>query len=97
MKNKEELANDLRQKLSRVVNDVNKSEDKFPLEIGLLQVLVDLEIEMRNIIPNKTKLEEGAFGIFRLITESYSFQKSHLGNEMLSLHKNIKQFVKDFY
>lgn len=97
MKNKKEIAEELSQELRRVINEIESSNDKFPVETGLLKVLVGLEDEMKNIIPDKKKLERGTFGIFRLVTESYYFQNSFLGREILSLYKSIKQFVKDFY
>ncbi len=96
MDNKKKANDELRQELMRVVNKIKLSDDKFPADVGLLKVLLEIENEMSNSTPDKKKLEKGTFGIFRLITESYSFEKSLLGQEVLNLHKRIKQFVKDF-
>lgn len=97
MKNKEELVNELRQELNQTIDKIKNDDDKFPIEVGLLKIITDLDAEMKKTVPDKKELEKVTFGIFRLLTESYSFQKSILGAEILNLHKNIKQFIKDFY
>lgn len=97
MKNKAELINELRQELNQTINKIKNDDDKFPIEIGLLKILTNLDAEIKKTVPDKKELEKVTFGIFRLMTESYSFQKSILGVVILNLHKNIKQFINDFY
>jgi len=44
-------------------------------------------------LPGKERRENDAFGIFRLVTESYFFGKSALGQKLLSLRVEIKEFA----
>ena len=83
----------LRDELLRVRNNIESSNDQLPIELGLPKILIEIENEINNPAPNKKNLEQGAFGIFRLVTESYEFEKSDLGQELLSLRGKIKEFI----
>ncbi|HEY5730873.1 MAG TPA: hypothetical protein VIS72_12530 [Anaerolineales bacterium] len=40
------------------------------------------------------KLEQNAFGIFRLVTESYGFEQSNFGKVLLEIRVKIKNLTR---
>ena len=93
MDNLKSVMEKLRAELLRLRNKIELSNDQLPIELGLPEILIEIEHELNNPAPSKKKLEEGSYGIFRLVTESYEFEKSDLGQELLSLRGKIKEFT----
>lgn len=93
MDNKNLLMEKLRSELLQLRRKIEVSDDRLPIELGLPAILLDIENQLNNQMPNKKILEKGAYGIFRLVTESYEFEKSHLGQELLDFREKIKKFA----
>ena len=68
-------------------SDINVAVQK-PIPSALRKVS-----ELDNDTPDKGRLEKGAIGIFRMVTESYIFEKSALGQELLSLRAKVREFA----
>ena len=81
------------EELKNLRKKMESSNDQLPVELGLPKILLEIEHELNNRLPNKKGLEKGVYGIFRLVTESYELEKSDLGQELLNLRKKIKEFL----
>jgi hypothetical protein len=93
MDNKNLLNESLRSEILQLVKKMESSNDRLPIELGLPKILVKIESEISTHTPNKKNIEKEAYGIFRLVTESYELEKSNLGQELLNLRTRIKEFV----
>lgn len=93
MSEKKILAELLKYELMQLRKSTETSNDPLPIQLGFPKLLLDMEVELGNNNPNKEKLEKGCYGIFRLVTESYEFEKSDLGQELLLLRLKIKEFA----
>ena len=93
MENKKYLLEKLKSELMNARTKIVSGNDNLPIELGLPKVLLDAENELNKNTPNKERLEKCAYGIFRLVTESHVFEKSTLGQELLSLRGKIKEFA----
>jgi len=93
MENKNVLQGKLKIELMQARMKIESGDDNLPIALGLPGVLYELEKELDKNSPDREMLEKGTYGIFRLITESYSFEKSVLGQELLSLRLKIKDFA----
>ena len=87
------LIEKLKSDLMQIRRKIEAGDDNLPIELGLPKVLFDIENELDNDTPDKGRLEKGAIGIFRLVTESYIFEKSALGQELLSLRAKVREFA----
>jgi hypothetical protein len=93
MNNRNKLMEELKSESLQLRKKIESSNDQLPIELGLPKLLIDIEFEINSPTPNKKKLEKGVYGIFRLVTESYEFEKSSLGQELLNLRVKIKEFA----
>jgi hypothetical protein len=92
MVNKNILMQELRYELLQLRKKIDSSNDQLPVQLGLPKLLLDIELEINSPKPDKKKLDKEVYGIFRLATESYEFEKSSLGQELLNLRVKIKEF-----
>jgi hypothetical protein len=91
MDNRNFLIENLKSELLQMINKIETSNDYLPIELGLPKLLLTIANELGSHTPNKKKIEQEGYGIFRLVTESYEFEKSELGQELLNLRMKIKE------
>lgn len=93
MENKSFLRDKLKSEVIEVRRKIESSSDNLPIELGFPKILSEVEDELNNNAIDKNQLEKTAYGIFRLVSESYEFEKSPLGQELLNLRSKIRDFI----
>lgn len=89
------LVEPLRQEIHQLREMIESGKDSLPIELGFPKLLVEIENTLASEKLDQEKLERCDYGIFRLVTESYSFEQSALGQELLSLGKKIRNLARD--
>jgi hypothetical protein len=95
MENKIALAETLRSEIFQLRNRIESDEDSLARELEFPKLLIEIEKTLAPEMLNKEKLEGYAYAIFRLVTESYSFEKSILGQELLEARTKIRNFAHE--
>lgn len=95
MENKRDSAESLRQEIRQLREKIVSGYDPLAIELGFPEYLPIIEQALASEKLNKEKLERCAFGIFRLVTDSYSFEQSALGKELLNVEKKIRDLARD--
>jgi hypothetical protein len=89
MENQRLVADILRQEIHQIRERIESGNDTLPNELGFPRYLEKIEQFLSSGNLDKETLERYDFGIFRLVTESYTFEQSALGKELLSLGTKI--------
>jgi len=77
----------------KLKTEIEGSNDSIVFRSSLRIVLTELERELSAKSLNTKKLSQGAFGIFRLVTESSELENSPLGKDLLELRHQIRDFI----
>ena len=93
MVNKSLLRDKLKSDVIEIRRKTESSGDNLPIELGFPKILSEVEEALNNNTPDKKQLEKNVYGIFRLVSESYKFEKSPLGQELLNLRSRIRDFI----
>ena len=97
MTDKKDTAESLKEEIQRLRKEIESGSDHLPVQMGFPKLLVEIEEILDSKNMNLQKLEQLAFGIFRLVTESYEFEQSSLGKQLLDLRgkiRSISQILK---
>jgi hypothetical protein len=97
MENKQERMEKLKAEVLQIKNEILSMNDKLPIQIEILHFLIEIDEYLKLDILDKQKMENYSFGIFRLVTENYALEKSILGQDLLSIQKNMRRLLRDFY
>ncbi len=93
MENNNILVEPLTQEVFRVRKKIELGREPLAIELGFPKLLIEIEKILASKTLDKQRLEKCAFGIFRLVTESYVFEQSELGQELLNLRTKIRDFT----
>lgn len=93
MDNQSSLRDKLRTEVVEIRKKIESSGDNLPIELGFPKILSEAEHELNSSSPDKNRLEKAAYGIFRLVSESYEFERSSLGQDLLKLRLRIRDFI----
>ena len=85
----------LQEEIDRLRNKIETGSDSLPLELGIPKILTELANSLSLDIIDMDKLDNDAYGIFRLVTESYDFEQSNIGKELLAIRKKIRNLNRD--
>jgi len=83
------------EELHQILEKIESEKDPLPIELGFPPYLEKIEQYLASGNLDKDKLERYDFGIFRLVTESYTFEQSALGKELLSLGTRIRNLIRE--
>ena len=95
MENKRTSAEELKQEVSQLREKIESGQDHLAIELGFPKFLMTIEKTLLAEKLDRETLERCDFGIFRLVTESYSFEQSALGKELLDLGTKIRNLARD--
>lgn len=76
--------------LQRQIQDFKRSHGK---DSGLSNLLQCIEGDLLEERPNPDRLEEDAFGIFRLVTDSYALEESEIGKQLMEFRLKLREFA----
>ncbi len=96
MENKKTSAESLRQEIHRIRVKIEKNKDTLAIELGFPGYLKKIEQFLSSGNLDSETLKRYDYGIFRLVTESYAFEQSALGRELLNLGTKIKNLANDY-
>jgi hypothetical protein len=88
---------DLKSEVLEAKSYILSMSHKLPMHVDILQVLTEMEEHFTLRTSDKEKMEKSSFGLFRLTTENYTVEKSELGEKLITLQKNARSFIHDFY
>ena len=94
MKNKMDVVKSLRQEIQQLREKIESGEDSLAVELGFPKLLVEIEEVLAAAYLDKANLEQLANGIFRLVTESFEFEESDLGKQLLDVRTKIRDFLR---
>ena len=94
MNNKRDSAESLRQEIKSLKEMIELGDDILPIEWGFPKLLKELDDSLADEKLDVDKLEQHAFGIFRLVTESYEFEQSSLGKQLMEIRTKIKNLSR---
>ena len=94
MDNRTNSAESLRQQIQELIKKIESGNDSLPIELGFPKLLTEIDDILGAEILDVKKLERDAFGIFRLVTESYEFEQSDLGKQLLETRTKITDFLQ---
>ena len=77
------------EELHRIREKIETEHDSLAIELGFPGYLKKIEESLSSGNLDKEMLKRYDFGIFRLVTESFAFQQSSLGKNLLSLGTKI--------
>jgi hypothetical protein len=80
----------LRQDVQQLREKIELGDDSLAVELGFPKLLLEIENLLASENPNNEKLNQNAYGIFRLVTESYAFEQSSLGKQLLEIGTKIR-------
>lgn len=95
MENNNILVEPLRQEIFRVRKKIESGREPLATELGFPKLLIEIEKILASKTFDKQGLEKCAFGIFRLVTESYAFEQSELGQELLDIRTKLRNFANN--
>ena len=95
MENKRTSVEELRQEIQQLRGKIESGYNPLAIELGFPKLLLTIEQALVSEKIDKERLERYDFGIFRLVTESYSFEQSPLGKELLNLGTKITNVAHD--
>ena len=81
---------DLRREIQQLREKIESGNDPLPIDLGFPKLLVEIEGSLVSENIDIEKLKQYAYGIFRLVTESFEFEQSELGKELLEIRQKIK-------
>jgi len=90
MDNKSNSVESLRHEIRELKEKIESGDDPLPEDLGLPKLLVELDEILASEKLVVEKLEQHAFGIFRLVTESYEFEQSGVGKQLLEIRTRIR-------
>ena len=77
----------------RLRTELESAGESVAYQSSLITILSDMERELSGRSFDTKKLDQAAFGIFRLVTDSLPLEKSQLGKDLLMLHDQIRGFI----
>lgn len=84
----------LRHHAAMVVEGVRHQTGHTVYREGILLTLLELEAALEALPVDMGRVRQCEFGIFRLVTDSRELEESDLGKELITLHKEIGDFVR---
>ena len=84
----------LRHEIRELKEKIESGDDSLPIDLGFPTLLVELDEILASENFDVEKLERHAFGIFRLVTESYDFEQSSLGKQLLEIRAKIRSLPR---
>lgn len=88
--NRSDSVENLQHEIRELKEKIESSDDSLPIKLGFPRLLVELDEILDSENLDVEKLDRNAFGIFRLVTESYEFEQSSLGKQLLEIRKKIR-------
>ena len=77
--------------LQRRIEDFKRAHGK---DSGLSNLLRCIEEDLLEERPNPARLEEDAFGIFRLVTDSFALEESEIGKRLMEFRLKLREFAE---
>jgi hypothetical protein len=96
MNNKIDTIDYLRREIQQLRERIESGNDTFPIEMGFPKLLIEIGEMLVSENLDVEKLKRHAYGIFRLVTESYEFEQSDLGKQLLDIRLKIKKFSSSY-
>ena len=94
MDNRTNSAESLRQQIQELIKKIDRVMTLYQLSWDFQNYLTEIDDILGAEILDVKKLERDAFGIFRLVTESYEFEQSDLGKQLLETRTKITDFLQ---
>ena len=94
MSNQSNSVENLRYEIRELKEKIESSDDPLPIDLGFPKLLVELDETLDSEKLDVERLDQHAFGIFRLVTESYEFEQSDLGKQLLEIRKKIRNLSR---
>jgi len=94
MKNQMDVVKSLRQEIQQLSEKIESGDDSLAVELGFPKLLVEIEEVLASANLDEVNLEQLANGIFRLVTESFEFEESDLGKQLLEVRTKIRNLSR---
>lgn len=84
-----ELRRDVASLRSRVESNVGR----IAYYNNLRSVIADIEEMLTSELPDSDRVRKGAFGLFRLVTDSVDLESSEIGKNALEVHARLRHLA----
>ncbi|MBE0669348.1 MAG: hypothetical protein IH588_02065 [Anaerolineales bacterium] len=88
------ITNELLKKIVKLRKRMENHPEHMPYKRDLVRILVDIEKILSSQPLDLDKLSKDKFGIFRMVTDSSSLERSAIGKELMSLLNELYLFLQ---
>ncbi|MBE0669352.1 MAG: hypothetical protein IH588_02085 [Anaerolineales bacterium] len=88
------MTNELFKKIVELRKKMENYPEHIPYKRDLVSVLIDIEKILTSQPLDLDKLSKDKFGIFRMVTDSSSLERSAIGKELISLLNDLYFFLQ---